>query len=197
MINVTFEIFSTYITTPITHTTTIHHYLSYPLDGLISTTRPVTLWVIRHLYQTLSSSFLCSVLTEQINWANEQRKKCLNVTTLKTLLVSFWLKDMLWVVINYWYFTFCFNLLKGMQMNRFGYLDAELFTNKCCYIGLSFAYRTKHGLSSHFFCFYTDEKIEPQSTLFCFLTSHNTSNIQEKNINTISLLHQRENILQD
>lgn len=65
-------------------------------------------------------------------------------------------------------------------MNRFGYLDAELFTNKCCYIGLSFAYRTKHGLSSHFFCFYTDEKIEPQSTLFCFLTSHNTSNIQEK-----------------
>ena len=100
---------------------------------------------------------------------------------------------MLWVVINYWYFTFYFNLLKGMQMNRFGYLDAELFTNKCCYIGLSFAYRTKHGLSSHFFCFYTDEKIEPQSTLFCFLTSHNTSNIQEKNINTISLLHQREN----
>lgn len=23
-----------------------------------------------------------------------------------------------------------------MKMNRFGYLDAELFTNKCCYIGL-------------------------------------------------------------
>lgn len=65
-------------------------------------------------------------------------------------------------------------------MNRFEYLDAELVTNKCCYIGLSFAYRTKHELSSHFFCFYTDEKIEPQSTLFCFLTSHNTNNIQEK-----------------
>ena len=85
-----------------------------------------------------------------------------------------------------------------MKMNRFAYLDAELVTNKCCYIGLSFAYRTKHELSSHFFCFYTDEKIEPQSTLFCFLISHNTSNIQEKkNINTISVLHQREKNLQD
>ena len=77
-------------------------------------------------------------------------------------------------------------------MNRFAYLDAELVTNKCCYIGLSFAYRTKHELSSHFFCFYTDEKIEPQSTLFCFLTSHNTSNIQEKKISIQFLYFTRE-----
>lgn len=40
------------------------------------------------------------------------------------------------------------------------------------------------NFSNHF---YTEKKIEPQSN------SHNTSNIEVKNTNTISVLHQREN----
>ena len=81
-------------------------------------------------------------------------------------------------------------------MNRFGYLDAELFTNKCCYIGLLLYIEQNMNYPLTFSVFILMRKLS--HNLFCFLTSHNTSNIQEKkNTNTISVLHQREKNLQD
>ena len=81
-------------------------------------------------------------------------------------------------------------------MNRFGYLDAELFTNKCCYIGLLLHIEQNMNYLLTFSVFILMRKLS--HNLFCFLTSHSTGNIQEKkNTNTISVLHQREKNLQD
>ena len=75
-------------------------------------------------------------------------------------------------------------------MNRFGYLDAELFTNKCCYIGLLLHIEQNMNYLLTFSVFILMRKLS--HNLFCFLTSHSTSNIQEKKMPIQFLYFTRE-----